>query len=160
MNRPLALVAALASGILFGLGLALAQMTDPQKVKDFLDIAAIPAGGWDPSLAFVMGGGVIVTFFALRLAGRRPAPLAAPVYSLPTRTRIDLPLVGGSVIFGVGWGIAGFCPGPAFANLALVPESALYFLAAMIAGSWLTGYLSDIAARAPATSLSPDAKAA
>lgn len=160
MKRPLALAGALVSGILFGLGLAIAQMTDPQKVKDFLDIAAISSGGWDPSLAFVMGGGVIVFFIGFRLFGRRAAPVAAPAFSLPTRSRIDAPLIAGSAIFGVGWGIAGFCPGPAIADVALVPGSALLFLAAMIAGSWLTGFLTDTSARPPVTSLSPDAKAA
>ena len=148
MSRtPLALAAALFSGLLFGVGLAVAQMIDPQKIHDFLDLAAIPSGDWDPSLAFVMAGGVLVFFFGYRLRRLFRRPLAAPAFSDPNQTRIDWPLIAGSVLFGIGWGAAGLCPGPAIADLALAPTDALLFVAAMLAGSWLAGAL-----RAPSTS--------
>ena len=142
MNRtPLALTAALVSGVVFGAGLAVARMIDPEKVKDFLDIAALPSGGWDPSLAFVMGGGALVFFLGFRLHRLIRKPLAARAFSFPDKTRLDLPLIAGSVLFGIGWGAAGFCPGPAIANLALTPVSAILFVAAMLVGSWLAGAL-------------------
>jgi uncharacterized membrane protein YedE/YeeE len=142
MNRtPFALAAALASGVVFGAGLAVARMIDPQKVQDFLDVAAIPSGGWDPSLAFVMGGGAAVFFIGFRLHRLVARPLAAPAFSFPDKTRLDLPLIAGSVLFGIGWGAAGFCPGPAIANLALTPASVVLFVGAMLAGSWLAGVL-------------------
>ena len=144
MNRSLpALAAALLSGIVFGFGLALARMTDPQKIKDFLDIASIPSGGWDPSLAFVMGGGLIVAAVGLRLDRLMHTPLAAPAFLRGTRVRIDAPLVGGAAIFGIGWGLAGFCPGPAIANLGIVPQSVLLFVVAMIASSWISGLVME-----------------
>jgi uncharacterized membrane protein YedE/YeeE len=142
-NRPLAFLAALVSGIVFGIGLAVARMIDPQKIKDFLDVAAIPTGGWDPSLAFVMGGGVIVFFVGYRLAQGRRQPIAASAFSYPERTRIDAPLVVGAAIFGIGWGISGFCPGPAIANLGIVPGDVVYSVAAMLVGSWITGAILE-----------------
>ncbi len=151
MNRtPLALAAALASGVIFGTGLALARMIDPEKVKDFLDIAALPAGGWDPSLGFVMGGGALVFFLGFRLHRLIRKPLAAAAFAFPDKTRIDLPLVAGSVLFGIGWGAAGLCPGPAIADLALTPVSAVLFVGAMLAGSWLAGALKNASASRPA----------
>ena len=150
MNRtPLALAAALVSGTVFGAGLALARMIDPQKVKDFLDFAAIPAGGWDPSLGFVMGGGVLVFFAGFRLHRLLAKPLAAPAFSYPDKTRLDVRLIAGSVLFGIGWGAAGFCPGPAIANLALTPVSALLFVGAMLVGSWLAGALGSASLSRP-----------
>lgn len=148
-RTPLALAAALVSGILFGGGLAVARMIDPLKVKDFLDVAAIPSGGWDPSLAFVMGGGMLVFFVGFRLHRMIRRPLAAPAYSFPDRRGVDLPLVAGSVLFGIGWGAAGFCPGPAIADLALTPLDAALFVAAMLAGAWLTGAVRSGAASRP-----------
>ena len=140
MNRtPLALTAALVSGVIFGAGLALARMIDPQKVQDFLDIAAIGSGGWDPSLAFVMGGGAVVFFAGFRIHRLLRRPFAAPAFVHPDRTKIDLPLVAGAAVFGIGWGAAGLCPGPAVADLVLMPGSAVLFVAAMLVGSWLTG---------------------
>jgi uncharacterized membrane protein YedE/YeeE len=150
MNRTaLALAAALASGIVFGAGLALARMIDPAKVQDFLDIGAIPSGGWDPSLAFVMGGGVLVFFLGFRLHRLLRKPGAAPAFSFPDKTKIDPPLIVGSVLFGVGWGAAGFCPGPAIANLALTPVGAGLFVGAMLAGSWLAGALRNASSSRP-----------
>jgi len=150
MNRSLAgLATALVSGAIFGFGLALARMTDPQKIKDFLDLAAIPSGGWDPSLAFVMGGGLIVFFVGYRLANLIRKPLAAPAFSRPDRVVIDRPLVIGAALFGVGWGISGFCPGPAIADLGLVPGDVILFVAAMLAGSWAVGIIANPAPSAP-----------
>ena len=117
-------------GLLFGLGLILAGMTDPGKVQAFLDLA----GPWDPSLAFVMGGAILVGFFAFRLAGRRGKAFLGGGMHLPTRRDIDPRLIGGSVAFGVGWGLAGFCPGPALVALGAGIDQAALFVAAMLAG--------------------------
>ena len=150
MNRtPLALAAAIIAGVVFGAGLALARMIDPAKVQDFLDLAAIPSGGWDPSLAFVMGGGVLVFFAGFRLHRLLGKPVAAPAFSFPDKARIDLPLIAGSAVFGIGWGAAGFCPGPAIANLALTPVSALLFVGAMLVGSWLAGAIRGLTLSRP-----------
>ncbi len=145
MSRPvvrfMAVVVAASAGVIFGVGLAVSRMTDPQKVKDFLDIAAIPQGGWDPSLAFVMGGAAVVAFFGLRIDRWIGKPVVAQSFSsLPTQ-EIDRPLVLGAALFGLGWGISGLCPGPALANLGIVPSSVAVFIAAMLAGSWLAGAL-------------------
>lgn len=131
---------AAAAGVLFGVGLAISGMVDPTKVKDFLDVAAIGKGGWDPSLAFVMVGAIIVAMPAFRSIGgarrqRATGPAGGP------GGRIDSRLIGGSALFGVGWGLAGLCPGPAIADLALAPLAVLGFVAAMLAGSWATGVL-------------------
>jgi uncharacterized membrane protein YedE/YeeE len=139
-RSAIAFATALASGVIFGIGLAIARMTDPQKIWDFLDVAAIPSGGWDPSLAFVMGGAAIVAFFGLRLDRFLRAPIAAPAFAHGQRARIDRPLVIGAAIFGIGWGISGFCPGPAIADLGIVPQSVLFFVLAMFAGSWIAGW--------------------
>lgn len=140
MNRSfLTIVAAAGCGLLFGVGLAIAQMTDPAKVKAFLDVAAIFDGGWDGSLMFVMGAGLLVTLVFYRFGGRRPAPVLALAFVMPKRGDIDRQLVVGSALFGVGWGIAGLCPGPAIADLGLAPTEFALFVAAMVAGSWATG---------------------
>jgi uncharacterized membrane protein YedE/YeeE len=154
MNRNvLALVSAAASGIIFGIGLSIARMTDPEKIWDFLDFAAIPSGGWDPSLAFVMGGGVLVGLVGLRIDRwlRMPQPVAAPLFIRTTLTQVDAPLVLGAAVFGVGWGISGFCPGPSVANLGLVPGSVIPFVAAMLAGSWIAGQITEGSHVTPAT---------
>ena len=127
-------VAGLVSGLLFGIGLTVAQMINPQKVLDFLDIGAIRAGGWDPSLALVLGGAVATTAAGYRLVFRRAAPLFAPSFSLPTRRDIDAKLIVGSAIFGLGWGLVGFCPGPALAAVGIGGLAGLVFVAAMLAG--------------------------
>lgn len=136
-------VAAAGSGVIFGAGLAISRMIDPEKVKDFLDVAAIPSGGWDPSLALVMLGGVVVAFFGMRLDRLLTAPLAAPTFVQPDRVAIDRQLVAGAAIFGVGWGYSGLCPGPAVANLGLIPGSIALFVVAMLLGSWATGQAMD-----------------
>jgi uncharacterized membrane protein YedE/YeeE len=129
------------SGVIFGVGLAVSRMTDPEKVQDFLDIAAIPDGGWDPSLAFVMGAAALVAFFGLRIDRLVKKPIISQSFSPLPAQAIDRPLVAGAALFGVGWGISGLCPGPAIANLGIVPTSVALFIAAMLAGSWFAGAL-------------------
>jgi uncharacterized membrane protein YedE/YeeE len=128
-------LSSLLAGLLFGLGLALAQMTDPAKVLGFLDVAG--GAAWDPSLLFVLGGavGLAALGFRLILAGRRP--LFDSSFHLPTRRAIDAPLLLGSVLFGIGWGIGGYCPGPAIAQLAAPSGETWIFLPAMLLGIWL-----------------------
>lgn len=128
---------ALAAGLLFGAGLAVSGMHDPAKVLGFLDIAAITSGGWDPSLAFVMAGGLAVTLPAFWYARRRSAPLAAPTFQAPTATAIDKRLTLGALLFGVGWGLVGYCPGPALAALAFGATGTVLFVVAMVAGMML-----------------------
>jgi uncharacterized protein len=101
------------TGLLFGSGLIVAGMADPAKVQNFLDIA----GSWDPSLAFVMAGGVIVTFIGYRVVLKRQQPYFDTTFHLPKATSIDWPIITGPATFGIGWGLAGFCPGPAFTAL-------------------------------------------
>ena len=122
--------AAFAAGQVFGLGLILSGMTDPGKVIGFLDVA----GKWDPSLAFVMGGAILVGFFAFALAARRGKTFFGGAMHLPQGRDIDTRLVGGSVVFGIGWGLAGFCPGPALVSLASGVDKAAVFVAAMLGG--------------------------
>jgi uncharacterized membrane protein YedE/YeeE len=121
---------AFASGALFGAGLTVSHMVNPAKVAAFLDFA----GRWDPSLALVMGGALAVTAAAYRWTLRRSAPLCAPAFRLPAATRIDARLIVGSALFGVGWGLGGFCPGPAIASLGYGATSSLLFVAAMLLG--------------------------
>ena len=120
----------LASGTIFGGGLALGGMTDPARVRGFLDLA----GAWDPTLAFVMGGAVLVMALAWALQRRMLRPVFAEDFALPATRDITARLIGGSALFGIGWGIAGLCPGPGFAALAIAPGSAASFVAAMLAG--------------------------
>lgn len=130
--------AALLSGLLFGAGLALGGMTDPHKVLGFLDIT----GRWDPSLAFVMGCALLVTLPSFALARRAGAqPLADTRFHLPAQQRVDTRLIIGSVLFGLGWGVAGLCPGPAIANLGAAPLAMLVFVSCMAAGMWLCDWL-------------------
>ncbi len=116
------------SGLLFGGGLTVSQMVNPNKVMSFLDIF----GDWDPSLAFVMGGALIVTFIGYRLVLKRERPLFEDGFRLPTRTDIDPPLLIGAGLFGVGWGLAGLCPGPALASATFGGINAYIFLGTMI----------------------------
>lgn len=117
-------------GMLFGLGLLLSGMTDPGKIIGFLDIF----GNWDPSLAFVMAGAIAVGFFAFGIAKKRTTTILGGALRLPTASHIDKRLVIGSTVFGVGWGLAGFCPGPALVSMASGQIQAVWFVAAMIAG--------------------------
>lgn len=124
------IVTAFIVGLVFGIGLIVAGMTDPAKVQGFLDLA----GDWDPSLAFVMGGAILVGFAAFRVAGKRERALLGDAMRLPTATHIDRRLVLGGLAFGAGWGLAGFCPGPALASLATGGAKVLIFTGAMVAG--------------------------
>ena len=124
------LITALIIGAIFGTGLAIAGMLNPSKVVGFLDIF----GDWDPSLAFVMGGGVLVNAIGHRFVMKRKAPIQYAIFSMPRSTNIDKPLVIGSVIFGMGWGLAGLCPGPVVASLLLNGQAMPPFFGLMIAG--------------------------
>lgn len=117
-------------GILFGTGIAISGMINPAKVLNFFDIA----GTWDPSLAFVMGGALLVTAIGYRFVLKRPAPVLDTRFHLPKARTIDTPLIAGATIFGFGWGITGFCPGGAIPALGLFEPSAVIFVASMIAG--------------------------
>ena len=120
----------LASGTIFGAGLTIGGMTDPARVRGFLDLF----GAWDPTLAFVMGGAVLVMALAWAMQRRMLRPAFAEGFALPDRNDLTPRLVGGSALFGVGWAIAGLCPGPGFAALAIAPGAAATFVAAMLAG--------------------------
>src|SRR4029450_9357033 len=120
-------------GLLFGWGLLLSGMTDPGKVQGFLDLF----GAWDPSLAFVMGGAITVGVFAFALAKRRTTTFAGSALHLPTSRDIAKPLVVGALIFGAGWGLAGFCPGPSLVSMASGQPKAVVFVLAMLAGMLL-----------------------
>jgi uncharacterized protein len=124
------LLVSVAAGFLFGLGLVVSGMTQPARVLGFLD----PLGAWDPTLLFVLGGAVGATLVAFRLVLRRPAPVLADRFHLPDATRIDGPLVAGAALFGAGWGITGYCPGPGVALLASPTWETWVFLPAMLAG--------------------------
>ena len=124
------IVFSLIAGLIFGLGILISGMASPAKVINFFDVA----GTWDPSLMFVMGGALIVTFVGYRLVFARSQPLFSDRFHLPTRSDIDLMLVAGSAIFGVGWGIAGFCPGGAIPAIGTGRGDVLMFAAAMIVG--------------------------
>ncbi|WP_394847027.1 YeeE/YedE family protein [Pendulispora brunnea] len=121
---------AFASGLLFALGLGVAQMTQPAKVLGFLDIA----GAWDPSLAFVMLGAIGVHALFVRYAKTLPRPRFAEAFSWPEATGIDARLVAGAALFGIGWGISGFCPGPALVSLVTLSAKTVAFVLAMLAG--------------------------
>jgi len=126
MNTLMALIV----GLVFGIGLIVSGMSDPAKVTGFLDLA----GNWDPSLAFVMGGAIMVGLVGFRIAGKRERSLLGEPMRLPTATRIDRRLVLGSLAFGAGWGLAGYCPGPALASLATGGSQPWIFALAMVAG--------------------------
>ena len=122
-------VVAFVCGLVFGTGLIISQMSNPAKVIGFLDIT----GKWDPSLALVMGGAVAVFGVLYRLALRRETPLLAPRFTVPEKDSLDAPLIAGALIFGVGWGLGGFCPGPAIVSAAFGDARVWAFVAAMIA---------------------------
>ena len=125
-----ALVLPLLAGTVFGAGLAVGGMTDPRRVRGFLDIF----GNWDPTLAFVMGGAVATMAIAWLVKARMAAPLFAARFSLPDKSDVTPSLVGGSVLFGIGWGVAGLCPGPGIAALVIDPGSGAVFVASMLVG--------------------------
>ncbi|TYB87944.1 DUF6691 family protein [Oceaniovalibus sp. ACAM 378] len=129
-------------GLVFGVGIAISGMANPAKVLNFFDFA----GTWDPSLAFVMGGAVVVTFIGYRLVLARRGPLFESGFQLPTSNKIDARLVGGSGLFGIGWGIAGFCPGGALPALGTGRWEVVLFVTAMVAGIWLAKFLQSLGA--------------
>lgn len=121
------------AGLIFGLGLIISGMADPAKVLNFLDIF----GSWDPSLAFVMAGASLTTFIGYRFVWRKQTPAFELAFDIPSNRSIDAPLLTGAAIFGMGWGIGGFCPGPAWTSLAMGSPGILVFLPAMLAGMML-----------------------
>jgi uncharacterized protein len=139
----MAIVSQFAIGLIFGLGLLISGMSDPAKVLNFLDLAGIGSGTWDPSLAFVMAGAVAVTFAGFNWVLRQPRPLFAEKFYLPTKQELGIRIVSGPAIFGVGWGLAGFCPGPALTALGFGSAAAVIFVAAMIVGMLLARWLAD-----------------
>ena len=126
-------------GLLFGVGLIVSGMSDPAKVLNFLDVF----GNWDPSLAFVMAGAVLVAFTGYRVVLKRDRPVLAGTFHLPTKTDFDRRLVAGAAIFGIGWGLGGFCPGPALTAFGLATPGVLVFLPAMFVGIWAARSLPD-----------------
>ena len=129
---------ALITGLVFGTGIAVSGMMDPAKVLNFFDVAE----AWDPSLALVMAGALVVTFFGYRLVWKRSAPLFGDRFQVPTGTDIDMRLVGGSALFGIGWGIAGFCPGAAIPALGTGRWEVALFLGAVAVGFYLRRLLA------------------
>lgn len=136
-----AVLVALFAGIVFGAGLAIGGMTDPARVRGFLDIF----GAWDPTLAFVMGGALIIMVIAWQIQPRLIRPFFAEAFALPNRSDLTGRLIGGSALFGIGWGIAGLCPGPALAALVIAPMSAAIFVVAMVAGMALVSFADKAA---------------
>ncbi len=126
-------------GLIFGTGIAISGMANPAKVLNFFDIA----GTWDPSLMFVMGGALVTTLFGYRLVFGRESPLFEGGFSLPTNRRIDTRLLGGSAVFGIGWGIAGFCPGGALPALGTGRWEVFVFIGAVIAGILLAKFIQS-----------------
>lgn len=129
---------ALVAGTLFGLGLAISQMVNPDKVLGFLDIA----GNWDPSLMLVMAGALSVAGLGFHWARKRGKPLLDNRFHLTTKTQLDKPLLLGAALFGIGWGMTGYCPGPAVTSLALGNREALIMVASIYAGFWAAGWLN------------------
>nr|WP_295468849.1 DUF6691 family protein [Mesorhizobium sp.] len=128
-----------ALGLLFGVGLVISGMADPAKVLNFLDVF----GTWDPSLALVMGGAVFVAFIGYRLVLTRDKPIIGGSFYLPTTSDIDARVIAGPAIFGIGWGLGGFCPGPALTALGLGASGTLAFVPAMILGMWGARLLAE-----------------
>lgn len=136
---------AMFSGALFGAGLAVSGMADPQRVRGFLDLF----GTWDPTLAFVMVGALMPMAIAWRVQKRMTSPVSAVQFSLPIHRDLDARLIGGAALFGVGWGVAGLCPGPAIADLAIAPVPAAVFVVAMLGGMILHRLLAAAPAKQP-----------
>ncbi len=126
-------ITALITGLIFGTGLLISGMANPAKVQNFLDLF----GTWDPSLAFVMGGAIAITMPGFWLARKRAKPLFHDVFHLPSRSDFDARLITGAAIFGIGWGLGGFCPGPAVTALPVAATGTLVFVPAMLVGMWL-----------------------
>jgi uncharacterized protein len=135
------------TGLIFGIGISISGMANPAKVLNFFD----PMGIWDPSLALVMGGALAVTFIGYRLVLRRPKPLVDVKFHLPSSTTIDARLVGGAAVFGVGWGIAGFCPGGALPAIGTLNTDVAIFVLSLVAGIWLARQTQQLGSRQPKT---------
>lgn len=135
-------------GLIFGAGLLVSGMSDPAKVLNFLDLGGIRAGTWDPSLAFVMAGAVAVTFIGFRFVLQRPQPLFAEKFNVPGRDDLDQRIIVGPAIFGIGWGLSGFCPGPALTALGFGAPAAIVFVAAMLVGMALARWMAGRRSRA------------
>ncbi|MBW7973038.1 DUF6691 family protein [Bradyrhizobium sp. BR 10289] len=140
----MAILIQFAIGMIFGLGLIISGMSNPAKVLNFLDVGGIPAGTWDASLALVMVGAVAVTFIGFRQVLKLTRPFFAERFYVPTRTDIDPRIIVGPAIFGVGWGLAGFCPGPALTALGFGSTSAFIFVAAMFTGMVLARFIANL----------------
>ena len=135
------IVAPLVCGLIFGTGLLVSGMVQPTKVLGFLDVLGIASGRWDPTLAFVMIGALAVAAPGFFLARRRGQPLLAKTAAWPSKSEIDRPLLAGAVLFGIGWGLVGLCPGPAIANLATPSSRILAFVVAMAVGMLARDFL-------------------
>ncbi len=150
------MLVALLAGALFGAGLTVSRMIDPRKVLDFLDIAGLRYGTWDPTLLMVFAGALTTMFVSYAIQRRMARPVLAPGFSIPARTDIDIRLVGGSAVFGIGWGMVGICPGPALTALAVAGSqigNVALFVGAMAAGIMLSRLLpaGEATVDAPAT---------
>ncbi|QNI02449.1 YeeE/YedE family protein [Halomonas sp. SH5A2] len=132
-KRYVTMAASYLAGLVFSLGLAVSGMTDPARVVGFLDVA----GNWDPSLMFVLGGAVVTTFIGYRWVLKQSAPLLTERFQLPSKQDLDAKLLGGAALFGVGWGLSGYCPGPAIASLGGVSLPLLAMLVTMVLGWWI-----------------------
>jgi uncharacterized protein len=130
-------ISIILSGALFGAGVTVSGMVNPMRILNFFDVT----GYWDPTLLFVMGAGLLVTLIGFRFVLQRPQPLFESSFHLPTAKAVDAKLVGGSALFGLGWGLSGFCPGPAVASLVFVQAQSLAFVVAMAAGILLTRFI-------------------
>jgi uncharacterized protein len=133
------IICSILAGIIFGAGLTLSDMVNPARILNFLDIA----GSWDPTLLIVMAGSLAITILGYKLIFLRGSPVFGDKFNLPTQREIDLPLVGGAALFGVGWGLAGICPGPALADLVTLQPKVLLFVAAMLVGMIAASALRD-----------------
>lgn len=129
----------LLSGLIFGFGLVISGMSNPAKVINFLDVF----GAFDPSLIFVMGGAIIVVFFGYRVVLKRKVPFFNERFEIPTRKDVDKKLLIGSALFGIGWGIGGFCPGPSVTAISMGSEGILYFFPSLIIGLWFSKVLKN-----------------
>ena len=142
-------ITSLIAGLIFGIGLAVSGMADPAKVQNFLDLF----GTWDPSLAFVMGGAIAVTLPGYRILQQRSQPLFEKQFRWPTKVDLDSSLIGGAALFGIGWGAAGFCPGPAIVALPMAASGTLVFVGTMLIGMILAN-LAKNAKNRPSGNLS------